>query len=185
MKTMPFIPLFLLLLAGSAFGAGNDLPVRKAVQDFYAVYLKVHASGVPAKSEKAAFRTVVSPGLAGMLEKAAASEENYYRETKGEVPPLVEGDLFTSLFEGATSFSVLSCTDRQKGADCLVELAYADPAAEKPFIWRDRVMLVKGRKGWAVDDIEFLGDWQFMHKGRLREVLNQIIAEGNESGAGK
>jgi hypothetical protein len=184
MKPMRFIPLFLLLLTGSAFCAGYDLPVRKAAQDFYTFYLKVHPFGVPTKAEQAAFRKVVSPGLADLLEKAWAAEENYSRETKGEVPPLVEGDLFTSLFEGAMSFSVLSCKTRQKGATCFVKLT-ADPAAEKPVIWKDRVMLVKGRQGWTVDDIEYLGDWQFMHKGRLRELLNQVIAEGNESGVGK
>jgi hypothetical protein len=185
MKPMRLIPLFLLLLASTAFGADDNLPVRKAVQDFYAVYLRVHPSGVPAKAERTAFRAVVSPGLFDLLEKAAAAEGNYSRETKGEVPPLVEGDLFTSLFEGATSFSVLSCSTRQKGAACLVELTYADSAAEKPFAWKDRIMLVKGRQRWAVDDIEYMGDWQFMLKGRLREVLEQVIAEGNGSGAGR
>jgi hypothetical protein len=32
---------------------------------------------------------------------------------------------------------------------------------------------------WVVDDIEFGGNWQFMHKGHLRELLRRIIHNGN------
>jgi hypothetical protein len=40
------------------------------------------------------------------------------------------------------------------------------------------VFLVKGASGWAIDDIEYMGDWQFMHKGRLRDLLAQVIKDG-------
>ena len=29
-----------------------------------------------------------------------------------------------------------------------------------------------------VEDIEYGGDWQFMHKGRLRELLRRVIRDG-------
>ena len=90
---------------------------------------------------------------------------------------MVEGDLFTSLFEGASAFTVLSCDSRT--GSCLVELSYLDPESKAPTTWQDKVYLVKDSPGWLVDDIEFLGNWQFMHKGRLKELLKQVIEEGS------
>jgi hypothetical protein len=33
----------------------------------------------------------------------------------------------------------------------------------------------------VVDDIEFGGDWQFMHKGRLKALLRKVILDGNHA----
>ncbi len=113
-----------------------------------------------------------------LLKKAARAEKEYAARTKGEVPPLAGGDLFTSLFEGATAFRVISC-DASTGS-CLVEFSHAETGkGPKPFKWKDRIRLVRGRNGWLVDDIEYLGNWQFMHKGQLKKLLEQIIVEGS------
>ena len=34
-----------------------------------------------------------------------------------------------------------------------------------------------------MDDAEFLGDWGFMHKGRLQELLKEIIGEESDKEA--
>jgi len=43
--------------------------------------------------------------------------------------------------------------------------------------YSSRLRLVQEREGWKVDDIEYGGDWQFMHKGRLRELLEDVVRE--------
>ena len=91
---------------------------------------------------------------------------------------MVEGDLFTSSFEGATSYKVLSCD--AKTSSCMVELNYVE-AGSKPFTWKDRIYLVKDSQGWLVDDLEFLGDWQFMHKGKLQDLLKDVVKEGSSN----
>ena len=97
--------------------------------------------------------------------------------------PLVEGDLFTSSFEGADAFRVVSCQSQAGQGVCLVELTYIDPGDKSSFRWQDKVYLVKGPHGWVVDDLEFLGDWPFMYKGRLQARLKGVIERGKKARA--
>jgi hypothetical protein len=150
----------------------------KAVNAFYNTYLTVKPLGVPAEKELTKFKPYLSASLMKLLNESAQAEEKYRRVTKGEVPPLVEGDLFTSLFEGATSFKVLSC--EAATGSCLVELSYVEAVNGPPTKWKDKAYLVKDSRGWLITDIEYLGEWQFMHKGRLQELLKQVVKEGNE-----
>jgi hypothetical protein len=114
------------------------------------------------------------------LEGAAEAERSYAKATRGQVPPLVEGDLFTSLFEGADAYRVVSCQSEAGQGVCLVQLTSNDPGYKSPFRWQDKVYLVKGPHGWVVDDIEFLGNWPFMHKGRLQALLKKVIERSKD-----
>jgi hypothetical protein len=175
------IALLIMLLATNAFAGsdGGDLPL--AVQKFYKVYLEVKTFGVPTEKDRARFAPFLSGQLQELLEGAAAAERSYAKVTRGKVPPLVEGDLFTSMFEGANGFRVVSCQMQGGQGVCLVELTFIDPSLKSPFHWQDKIYLVKGPHGWVVDDIEFLGDWQFMHKGRLQGLLKRVIERGKET----
>jgi hypothetical protein len=175
---MKFIAAFILLFTTSAFAAEPVLEMKKTVNSFYSVYLAVHPSGVPSEKELQKFKPYISVTLEKLLQEADQAEQKYTKTTKGEVPPLVEGDLFTSSFEGATSYKVLSCD--AKTSSCMVELHYVE-AGSKPFTWKDRVYLVKDSRGWLVDDLEFLGDWQFMHKGKLQDLLKDVVKEGSSN----
>jgi hypothetical protein len=171
------IVLLFFLFTTSALAADVDREMKKTVDAFYNVYLTVRPSGVPSEKEQQKLKLYLSASLGKLLKGAAMAERKYSRTTKGEVPPLVEGDLFTSLFEGASAFTVLSCDSRT--LSCLVEFSYLDPENKSSTTWKDKAYLIKDSRGWRVDDIEFLGNWQFMHKGRLKELLKQVIEEGN------
>ncbi len=145
---------------------------------FYRVYLDARVSGVPSTKTLAGFALVVSPSLLQLLQKAEAAEKHYARVTKHEVPPLVEGDLFTSLFEGAQSFAVQECHRGATGsAACTIALQYADAGSTAPTRWIDKVFLIKHDRRGVVEDNEYGGNWQFMHKGRLRELLRRVIRD--------
>lgn len=175
---MRLILAFPLLLVTSALAAEGKRDIERAADAFYKVYLKVQPSGVPRESEQQKFSPYISASLAKLLKQADQAERKYYRATKGQSPPLAEGDLFTSLFEGAAAFKVLSCENKTAAGSCSVELAYVDPGDQSSFKWKDRVYLVREPRGWLVDDIEFLGNWEFMHKGHLKNILAEIIEEG-------
>lgn len=178
---MKLLPLVILFLGSVVFAADDFEKAGKAVGAFYDVYLQTKASsGVPTGSRLARFRPVVSKELFSLLSKADNAEEYYAKKTKGESPPLVEGDLFTSLFEGAVSYEVKKCEVKDKSAQCMVVLKNTDPRDKSVVSWHDRVFLVRAGAGWRVDDIEFLGDWQFMHEGRLKTLLHQVIADSRE-----
>lgn len=174
---MRIIVLSLFLFATTALAADVDRDMKGVVNAFYNAYITVRPPGVPSEKEQLSFTPYLSASVKKLLKEAAAAERRYRRTTRGEVPPLVEGDLFTSLFEGASAFTVLSCDSRTDS--CLVEFSYLDPESKSSTIWQDKVYLVKDARGWLVDDIEFLGNWQFMHKGRLKELLKQVIEEGS------
>jgi hypothetical protein len=92
---------------------------------------------------------------------------------------MVEGDLFTSLFEGASAFKIVSCKDEDKKSACVVQFSHRD-ADQKMTSCQDRVYMIREPRGWVIDDIEYLGDWQFMHKGRLKTLLQDVIAESDK-----
>ena len=61
---------------------------------------------------------------------------------------------------------------------CLVDLTNIDDRNRSRLAWKDRIFLVRENNRWVVDDIEYFGDKQFMHKGHLKEVLKQVIQDG-------
>ena len=87
------------------------------------------------------------------------------------MPPLIEGNVFVSLFEGATGFSIGAC---QPPGQCAVELVYDNKKAS-PIRWSDRVMLVKEGAGWRVNDVAYGGKWPFANTGSLIGTLNTAI----------
>jgi len=118
---------------------------------------------------------VVSAGLFAVLEQARDAEAEYARRTHGDSPPLAEGDLFTSLFEGATRYRVAECRAKPSAATCRVALAYSETGGGKPVEWTDTVALVRESGGWRVSDVEYGGTWEFMHAGRLVGVLEGVV----------
>lgn len=170
------------LPSGTA-GADAAADIQRGATGFYRVYMEARPAGVPHGKALARFAPVISSSLAELLQRAAAAERRYAKLTEKKVPPLVEGDLFTSLFEGAQSFAIREChRGAAGGAACTVELQTAGGAGKTPVRWADKVYLIRNDRRWVVDDIEFGGDWPFMHKGRLREILRRVIREGANAG---
>ena len=164
-----------MTLALSAPALADDADaMRAAANGFYGVYKSFHPSdGVPAAADRAKYSPFISPALDSLLQRAAVAEDRFAKANKNS-PPLVEGDLFSSLFEGATGLSVGACSGDGASGRCTVNLTYADPG-NKPVSWSDTVLLVNTPGGWRVNDIAYGGTWAFGNKGKLSETLNQVI----------
>jgi hypothetical protein len=167
-----------LLLLTQSLHACHEGGPDQTVNKFYSVYLKLHSFGIPNEQEQVQYSPYISPELSELLKTANEAEQKHQAATKGEEPPMVEGDLFTSLFEGASSYTVASCESSDEHGFCIVEFKYLNPGDKSEVKWKDKVYLVKSNRGWVIDDIEYLGDWQFMHKGRLKSLLKEVIEEG-------
>jgi len=163
-----------------AAAAPIDEP-RRTVTNFYGLYIKVRPLGIPNQSDLRKLEPYLSSALSQNLKQALAAEQRYGKKNKNEVPPLVEGDIFSSLFEGATGFAVQSCETKGQSATCTMSFTRDNRDGKTPTRWQDRVYLLHETRGWKIDDIVYLGDWQFMHKGRLKELLKQVIEEGSKS----
>ena len=178
-NTMRHVVWLLMLITGAAQAAPAEEAVGKAASTFYTAYLDLKPMGVPDPALRAKLRPLVSPGLDGLLAAADAAEARYAERTKKQVPPLVQGDLFTSLFEGATRFTVASCTGDASAATCLVDFAYQEGSGPVT-TWQDRVLLVRAAAGWVVDDIAYGGGWPFARRGRLSDVLKAVAREADK-----
>ena len=162
-----------LSLAVPAFA--DETPAGIA-HGFYAVYATFHPSdGIPDAAGRAKYSPFLSPAFEKLLTEAAAAEARFIKANKGS-PPLIEGDLFTSLFEGATAFRIGACKEGSVKASCAVDLTY-DDRKEAPSRWTDTVTLTKTNAGWRVDDIEYGASWAFANKGSATAVLRQAITD--------
>lgn len=163
--------IILAMILVTPAAADETAAMRASATGFYGVYKALHVSGVPGDDDRGKFAPFLSPRLEALLKQAAAAEAGFYRANK-DVPPMVEGDLFSSLFEGATDFTIGDCTPDGAGGKCVVKLSYSDAANKQA--WTDTAYLVRTPSGWRVDDIGYGGGWDFGNKGRLSQTLQQL-----------
>lgn len=178
--------LAVVLAASPSFGAAaRRTPPpppspETAATAFYAAYVRLHPSGIPGARDRTRLRASVSEHLYTLLQEADRAEARYAVLTKHEAPPLIEGDVFSSLFEGATSFRLGACmTDGDVMARCAVDLTYKSDG-QPDTTWTDTVTLLHEGRRYRVDDVIYGGTWPFANKGRLTDVLNDAIAESQK-----
>ena len=155
--------------------AAAEASVKRAAGAFYNVYMRLHIAGVPSLAQQAKLAPVVAASLAGLLRSAGRAEAAHRQRTKNQEPPLVEGDLFTSLFEGANAYTITSCTQAGETAQCLVTLTATDPRDRSKHSWTDQVLLTRQKGRWVVADVVFGGGWDFARKGRLTDTLRAVV----------
>jgi hypothetical protein len=168
----------MLLAVALVFLARAPEP-QAATGSFYAEYLRVQPRGIPDEAARAQLQPLLSARLSALLKDGEDAEARYREASKGDVPPLVEGDVFTSLFEGATAYRVRDCKGDDATRLCPVSLSYRR-RGEPETRWVDAVALVRETGGWRVDDIIYGGNWDFAKRGRLTEVLKNAIVESKK-----
>ncbi|BFO68178.1 hypothetical protein KCF3NO3_41610 [Chryseobacterium sp. KCF3-3] len=119
--------------------------------------------------------TLFSQDLKKVLDNAInASKADMERVKKSEHPdekPLIfEGAIFSSLYEGFTSYTIKSVKIQDKTAEALVSFEY-DMGSSKE-TWMDTVHLTHTDKGWRVDNVTFdkIGNSKDL-KARLTEFV--------------
>ena len=176
---MRHLAFALVFLATPALAAGDP---ATAVNDFYGVYSAQHAQGggIPDATVRLRFQPVLSPRLNKQLADAASAQARLTAKVKNAVPPVLEGDIFSSLFEGAGAWKVGDCQTTAKTARCSVALNYTPPATAgskaKPANWNDTVVLVNTPQGWKVDDVIYDAGFAFGNTGKLSDMLAMVIA---------
>lgn len=171
--------ILLLIPAGlKAQPAGDP---AAAVHAFYAVYASQQAQGggIPDATGRVRYAPVLSPRLNKQLAAAAGAQARLSAKVRNAVPPMLEGDIFSSLFEGATAWKVDACLGNAKTARCPVVLSYApgpSQKAPKPANWSDTILLENTPQGWKVDDVIYDAGFAFGNTGRLSSMLRMVIA---------
>ncbi|MBB5391470.1 MULTISPECIES: DUF3828 domain-containing protein [unclassified Herbaspirillum] len=164
-----------LALGGCNNFSGEEQRQADVISAFYTLHLKTNAPGLPPADELRQYQPLVSRALYTLLTQAEAADVRYHTMVGNQAPPIVEGDLFTSLYEGATSFSVKSCDSDDQRSSCQVAFEYKkDGAAEA---WNDKILLVREDNRWRIDDIEFIGNDQSSQREYLSDTLADAIKE--------
>ncbi len=145
-----------------------------AASGFLSVYGSFHPSdGIPDAGGRARLQPYLSPALNKLLADAATAQTRFSAKIKN-APPLLEGDLFSSLFEGATQWKLQPCATSGTQARCLVAFTHA---GSKAVNWTDTLLLANTPQGWRVDDIAYGGGFQFGNTGRLSDTLKTVTSE--------
>ena len=163
-KILVLLPI--LALAACAPKARVEPAVM--VEAFYAHLLTYPVTGAPNAGDIPRIAPFLSESLLADLQRAARLRDSAVAQHPDEKPPFAEGDLFTSLFEGPTSFSVQATQDRP-GTAVLVHFEHREGASSVE--WVDTVYVVRRDTTWAVTDVAYGGTWPMANKGTLRANL--------------
>lgn len=147
----------------------------KVVRQFYSMVMSFKGGGVPSRAEIDSMSPLISGDFREALLTARAAEDREFQRTKGSEPPLVEGALFYSLFEGPDRLTSIVPDVHQGPNSFLVTFESGDPKDKRNFVkWDDRAVLKSEDGRWVVQDLELLGGWQFGAKGRLSDILRAV-----------
>ncbi|QQT27271.1 hypothetical protein [Sphingobacterium spiritivorum] len=141
----------------------DDSEIRKTITDFFSN--KVHYGSVD--------RQLISSDLASLIDKAIAREdEDAEKVAKSDHPSdkplMIEGDIFTSLYEGQDTFQI--DTIKIKGDSAFVAVQFANSGYKES--WKDEVVLIK-KESWKIDNVYFGTDKTLKStKDVLRELIN-------------
>lgn len=166
-----------LAACGEKASVADATPAASA---FYDIVLSEKQGGVPEPDMRARLRTVISPELDSLLAQASEAERRHTARTNNSEPPYLQGDIFSSLFEGATAYEVGACTvENDETVGCAVSLSHEGEGG--PVEWTDHVLIVISGKGetrtFLVDDVAYGGEWDFASRGTLKATLRAVIAE--------
>jgi hypothetical protein len=163
-----------LLLAVAACRSAPEADPKTVVQRFYNAAIAGTVSGAPTPEQLATLAPYLSDTLHALLVAARKRNETDAARAPDEKPSFAEGDLFSSLFEGPNAVEVLADSARGSSRVATVRMTYngATPAVT----WLDHVVLVRGTRGYVIDDVEYGGQWDFASKGTLKSALATALA---------
>ena len=161
-----------MVLAAPAH-ADDATDMAAAANRFYATYAaQPRSGGLPEGVARGRYLPLLSPRLVKLLNDASAAQLRFHAKVK-DSPPLIEGDIFSSQFEGFQTYKVDACSGSATAGRCSVQLHYGD---RKPVDWTDDILLVKVGGTWKVDDIAYKGAFAFGNDGLLSQTLKMVIS---------
>lgn len=167
MKRKSLLKLFLVLFFSILFinCSNPESKVTRVVNKFYSEY-------------QHDFREVnkryITHNLYELIIKAEQIEEEDEILVKNSAYPtdkplLIEGDIFTSLYEGHTSFTVKKINIVGDKANVVV--VFENKKYDE--IWEDEVLLVKEKNRWKIDNVLFKKESNTF--GSTQQYLKQFI----------
>lgn len=154
---------------------GHATP-EDALDAFLEFYFDTYESGLPAGGARKALDGIFTADFLRALDAAAAADRCSREASRDREPPLVQGDVFSSLFEKATAVtSVEDLAPTDDSATFVLHFEHrAGEAAQPELDWSDEVTLRRMEDGWRIDDYERGGEGQFMTRGSVKAMLRGV-----------
>ena len=174
--TRAFVLGAALFLGSEAFA--DD--AQDAAANFYRNYLVLRQSekmtGIPNEAQLERLAPLITPELSGLFRRALREQRRCAKQFPGDKPPWIEGDIFSSHFEGFTSFKAGPGTARNEATEVKVKFRYAEGAST--VTWTDRLVLRNSAGQWRVGDVKYRGKFAFTSGfgTSLRKSLKRIPA---------
>lgn len=166
--------ILLFLIGCSEYALAQDETVRQFLSFYFNTY---HKDGIPDAGQIAILGKLITPEFRKFLLDAQGAEICHAHRLHNAEPPLLEGDLFTSLFEGAGAGEIAAV--RVAGASAEIDVAwkYQEDPAGHVVAWQDRFYLVLQEGTWRITDVAHPGQWEFMYHGRVSNLLRDIAGQ--------
>lgn len=135
--------------------------------------------GLPTPEQLQRLSPLITPELRAIFERARTLQAEQIRKQPDEKPDWIEGDLFSSLFEGVSTWALSEVfTAPTVDATVKVNQTYNEPN-QKPVTWTDRLVFKLQGKHWLLNDILMGGKWDFSAGKTLRSRLPGGIKESD------
>lgn len=157
--------------------AAQPLSLQQAAERFLTWHHSAAVRGAPDAQALKALQPVLTPALHCLLQQADVLRSAVAKARPEDKPPFVEGDMFSSLWEGPSAFRLASVDSQRHTARVQVRFVHAPGGDQAPVVWQDALHLQRTDSGWRVADVEYLGKWDFAPKGRLRAGLVAALGE--------
>ncbi len=140
-----------------------------AVIKLYTALIKQKVTGLPTTKQRTSIWPLLTEDLKALLDAAQREQDAFIKANPDEKPPLIEGDLFSSLFEGVQTFELGQTSLVDRRAHVPVTFSYTSDG--KTTRWTDEVILAKSGGAWKIWDVRYNATWDFQPGTNLRAVL--------------
>jgi phage tail protein X len=174
--------LLLALLLPACGPASTTAPTPgSVVSAFYRATIGTASYGPPTPAELTVLAPMLSDTLRALLRAARELHDSDLARAPDEKPAFADGSLYSSLFEGPTTATVVADSARGTGHAVSVQLTYS--GATPPVTWTDVALVIEAGDHFVIDDIEYHGTWDFANRGTLRQMLTDALTPASPAGA--
>lgn len=131
-----------------------DAVIHEKVNELYTQYGKSNEAIYNQPISEDLFSKDLKKALEEAINASKADIEKVKKSDHPDEKPLIfEGAIFSSLYEGFTSYKIKSVKIQDKTAEALVAFEYNSATPKET--WMDTVHLINTEKGWKIDNITF------------------------------
>lgn len=132
--------------------AGDVDTGSQTIRSFYQTYSAMKTSGLPDAAGLVRLGPYFSAPLRKLIQTAQTTQARCQKKHPDEKPPWIEGDMFSSSFEGFTRFQVVTA-GAPKGSATVYKVNFEYVDRNSKVAWTDEVALIKEGGRWVIDNI--------------------------------